>query len=54
MGVRTTEEADMVETLLAKIGFRCSLAKMSAEALRSCARVCIKVRIARASRSWCS
>ena len=50
-GVRATEEANMVESLLAKIGFRCSLAKMSAEALRPCARVCIKARIAGASRS---
>ena len=51
-GVRATEEADMVKSLLAKIGFRWSLGKMSADALRPCARVCIKARIAGASRSW--
>ena len=51
-GVRTTEEADKVESRLAKMGLKCSLAKMSAEALRPCASVWIKARMAGASRSW--
>ena len=51
-GVRTTEEADKVESRLAKMGLKCNLAKMSAEALRPCASVWIKARMAGASRSW--
>ena len=50
--VRATDGADMVESLLAWIRFRCSLAKMSAAALRPCSSVWIQARTAGASRCW--
>ena len=51
-GVRATEDADIVKSLLAKMGLRWRRAKTSAEALRPCARVCMNARMAGASRSW--